>query len=205
LCSDEELRAYYEQPKQTTASRAQKRKFRYIFIDRKRPALNFRFRQGVCESRYGQAFTRTQEAGVKVQQIVLKVARKDLDAQVEQKAKDLIAKLGGNNQQSTEAAFAEAARGNSEDPATAKKRGFLGRLVKKNPNKPDALYDRAIDMEPGAISDIPIRYGGNWYILRRGDAVPKTFEEAKQEILVSLRNRRATEQHSNWPDGRKAV
>jgi hypothetical protein len=26
--------------------------------------------------------------------------------------------------------------------------------------------------------------------LRRGESVPKTFEEAKQELLVSLRNRR---------------
>ena len=45
-------------------------------------------------------------------------------------------------------------------------------------------------MQPGDISDIPIKYAGNWYILRRGDSVPKTFEEAKQELLVSLRNRR---------------
>ena len=42
-----------------------------------------------------------KEAGVKVQQIVLKVARKDLDAQVEQKAKDLIAKLRGPTGQGT--------------------------------------------------------------------------------------------------------
>jgi peptidyl-prolyl cis-trans isomerase D len=40
------------------------------------------------------------------------------------------------------------------------------------------------------MSDIPIRYGGNWYILRRGEEVPKTFAEAKPELLVSLRNRR---------------
>ena len=44
--------------------------------------------------------------------------------------------------------------------------------------------------QPGDVSDIPIKYAGNWYILRRGDSVPKTFEEAKQELLVSLRNRR---------------
>ena len=45
-------------------------------------------------------------------------------------------------------------------------------------------------MQPGDVSDIPIKYAGNWYILRRGDSVPKTFEEAKPELLVSLRNRR---------------
>src|SRR5215213_2935700 len=46
-------------------------------------------------------------------------------------------------------------------------------------------------MKPGDVTDIPIRYGGNWYILRRGESVPKTFAEAKPEILVSMRNRKA--------------
>jgi parvulin-like peptidyl-prolyl isomerase len=52
------------------------------------------------------------------------------------------------------------------------------------------LYERTLDMKPGQVSDIPIKYAGNYYILRRGDDVPKTFEEAKPELLVSLRNRR---------------
>ena len=43
-------------------------------------------------------------------------------------------------------------------------------------------------MQVGDVSDIPIRYLGNWYILRRGESVPKTFAEAKPEMLVSLRN-----------------
>ena len=46
-----------------------------------------------------------KQAGVKVQQILLKVARKDLDAQVEQKAKDLITKARGTTGQATEQAF----------------------------------------------------------------------------------------------------
>jgi peptidyl-prolyl cis-trans isomerase D len=120
----------------------------------------------------------------------LKVARKDLDAEVEQKAKELIAKLRGTTGQATEEAFAEAARGNSEEPISAGNKGYISKLVKKNPNKPDALYERAVDMQVGDVSDIPIKFANNWYILRRGDAVPKTFEEAKPELLVSLRNRR---------------
>ncbi|HXQ70027.1 MAG TPA: hypothetical protein VN844_06050, partial [Pyrinomonadaceae bacterium] len=31
---------------------------------------------------------------------------------------------------------------------------------------------------------------GNWYILRRGESVPKTFEQAKPELLISARNQR---------------
>jgi hypothetical protein len=45
-------------------------------------------------------------------------------------------------------------------------------------------------MRVGEVSDIPIRYGGHWYILRRGESVPKTFAEAKPELLVSARNSR---------------
>ena len=37
----------------------------------------------------------------------------------------------------TEAAFADLAKGNSEDPATAKDGGTVSGVVKKNPNKPD--------------------------------------------------------------------
>jgi peptidyl-prolyl cis-trans isomerase D len=44
-------------------------------------------------------------------------------------------------------------------------------------------------MQQGGVFDIPIKYAGNWYILRRGESVPKTFEEMKPELLASLRNR----------------
>jgi peptidyl-prolyl cis-trans isomerase D len=139
---------------------------------------------------FDQMSPQGKQAGVKVQQILLKVARKDLDAQVEQKAKDLIAKAVAAPAGTGEQVFADLAKGNSEDPATAKNGGFLPRPVKKNPNKVDALYDRAVDMEDGQVFDIPIKYAGNWYILRRGAPVLKTFEEAKPELLASMRNRR---------------
>jgi parvulin-like peptidyl-prolyl isomerase len=45
-------------------------------------------------------------------------------------------------------------------------------------------------MQPGEITE-PINYQGRYFILRRGDSVPKTFEDAKKELEVSLRNRRA--------------
>jgi parvulin-like peptidyl-prolyl isomerase len=159
-------------------------------VDQEKAASKVQVSDQELKAEYDKLAPEFKQAGVKVQQILLKVARKDLDPQVEQKGKDLVAKLRGQTGQVSEQAFAEAARGNSEDPATASNGGFLANPVKKNPNKPQALYERAVDMQPGEITD-PIRYGGNWYILRRGDPVPKTFEAAKQEILVSLRNRRS--------------
>src|SRR5882724_13431735 len=186
--TDEELRSFYESHKTDYRYDEPQRKVRYIYIDQEKVGSKLTIADKDLHDEYDKLSPEHKQAGVKVQQILLKVARKDLDAQVEQKAKDLITKLRGNTGQATEAAFAEAARGSSEDPATAKEGGFLPRLVKKNPNKPDALYERAVDMQPGDVTDVPIKYAGNWYILRRGDAVPKTFEEAKPELLVSLRN-----------------
>jgi peptidyl-prolyl cis-trans isomerase D len=188
--SDDELRNYFEQHKTDYRILEPQKKIRYLFVETDKIGSKISIADKDLREEYDKLAPEFKQAGVKVQQIMLKVARKDLDPQVEQKAKDLITRLRGTTGKVTEEAFAEVARGNSEDPATAKNGGFLPRPVKKNPNKPDALYERAVDMEPGDISDIPIRFGSNFYILRRGDAVPKTFEEAKPELLVSLRNRR---------------
>jgi peptidyl-prolyl cis-trans isomerase D len=189
--SDDELRNHYEQRKTDYRILEPQKKIRYVFINQEKAGAKLQVSDKELREEFERLPAENKQAGVKVQQILLKVARKDLDQQVEEKAKDLIKKARGTSGQSTKEAFAELARGNSEDPVTAKNGGFLGRLVKKNPNKSDALYDRVVDMEPGDISDIPIKYGGNWYILRRDESVQQTFEEAKPTLLVSSRNRRA--------------
>ena len=189
--SDEELRSYFESHKTDYRYLEPQRKVRYLFVDTEKVGSKLQIPEAELKAEYDSLDPKFKEAGVEIQQILLKVARKDLDAQVEQKAKDLITKLRGTTGQATKEAFAEAARGNSEDPATAKNGGLLPKPYKKNENKPHGLYDRAVDMKPGDVTDVPIRYDGNWYILRRGESVPKTFAEAKPEILVSLRNRKA--------------
>jgi peptidyl-prolyl cis-trans isomerase D len=188
--SDDELRSYYESHKTDYRFNEAQRKVRYLFINTEKVGSTLQISDEDLKTQYDSLQPQFKEAGVKVQQILLKVARKDLDAQVEQKAKDLIAKLRGPAGTATEQAFSEAAKGNSEDPTTARNGGFLAKPFKKNPNKPDGLYDRTVDMQVGEVSDIPIRYGGNWYILRRGESVPKTFAEAKPELLISARNSR---------------
>jgi len=192
--SDDELRAYYDSHKTDYRFLEPQKKVSYLFIDTEKVGSTLQIPEADLKTQYDSMQPQFKEAGVKVQQILLKVARKDLDAQVEQKAKDLITKLRGPNGQTSEQTFSEAAKGNSEDPATARNGGFLAKPFKKNPNKPDGLYDRTVDMQVGEVSDIPIRYGGNWYILRRGESVQKTFEEAKPELLVSARNSRAYNQ-----------
>jgi peptidyl-prolyl cis-trans isomerase D len=188
--SDQDARSYFDSHKEEYRYNEPQKKIRYVFLNTEKMASKLQISEQDLKKEYDQLDPKYQEAGFKVQQILLKVARKDLDSQVDQKAKDLIAKLLGPGGTTSEAAFAEAARGSSEDPNTAKNGGFLAKPFKKNPNKLDSLYDRLADMTPGQMTDVPIRYGGNFYILRRGESVPKTFEESKPELLVSLRNRR---------------
>ena len=188
--SDEELRSYYESHKTDYRYLEPQKKVRYVFIDTEKVGSKLNIPEADLKAEYDTVKPEYKEAGFKIQQIVLKVARKDLDPQVEEKARNLIIKLAKPGGKTDEASFSEAAKGNSEDPVTARNGGFLEKPFKKDPNKPNDLYDRVADMEPGQISDIPIRYKGDFYILRRGDAVQKTFAEAKPELLVSLRNRR---------------
>src|SRR5262249_3558993 len=133
--SDEELRSYYDSHKTDYRYLEPQRKVRYVFIDTEKAGSKLQISDEDLKQEFGQLKPPYNEAGVKVQQIVLKVARKDLDAQVEQKAKDLIAKLTNGTRKATEQAFSEAARGNSEDPATARNGGFLAAPYKDNPNK----------------------------------------------------------------------
>ena len=188
--SDDELKNYFEQHKTEYRFLEPQKKIRYVFIDQDKAGQKVTITDKDLRDEFDKLSPQGKQAGVKVQQILLKVARKDLDSQVEQKAKDLITKAIAASKETSEQVFADLARGNSEDPATAKSGGFLSRPVKKNPNKVDALYDRTVDMEEGQISDIPIKYAGNWYIFRRGASVSKTFEEAKPEVMASMRNRK---------------
>lgn len=189
--SDDELRNHFEQKKTDYRILEPQKKIRYLFINTEKAGSKLQVTDKELREEFERLPAENKQAGVKVQQILLRVARQDLDQQVEEKAKDLIKRARGTSGQPTKETFAELARGNSEDPATAKNGGFLNRLIKKNPNKPDGLYDRAVDMQPGDVSDIPIKYAGNWYILRRDESVQQTFEEAKPTLLVSSRNRRA--------------
>jgi len=137
-------------------------------------------------------------AGVKVQQIVLKVANPKLDQDVLTKASQIVARIRKDDLTASEEDFAEAARGNSEEPQTAKAGGWLPGLVKRNPNRKAGstpgnvadLLQNTLEWKEGQVGD-PLKTGNAYYIFRRGAVVPKTFEDAKQEIMVSLRNRKA--------------
>lgn len=186
---DDELKAYYEKHKTEYNILVPQKKIRYVFIDQDKSGQKIQISDQELRTEYDSLKPEFKQAGVKVQQIVLKIAREDLDATVKAKADGLVAKARGNTGSATEEAFAELAKGNSEDPGTAKDGGRVAGIVKKNANKPDDPYQKVLDLQPGEVTDA-IKYKNAYYILRRGDPVPKTFEDAKPELLVSLRNRR---------------
>jgi peptidyl-prolyl cis-trans isomerase D len=187
--TDDELKAYYEKHKTDYNILVPQKKIKYVFIDQDKSGQKLQISDKELKDEYDSLKPEYKQAGVKVQQIVLRVARADLDATVKAKADELVAKARGASETTTEEAFAELAKGNSEDPATAKNGGEVNGVVKKNPNKADDPYQKVLDLQPGEVTD-PIKYKNAYFILRRGESVPKTFEVAKVELLVSLRNRR---------------
>ena len=187
--TDDELKAYYDKHKIDYNILMPQKKIKYVFIDQDKSGAKLQITDKELHDEYDNLQPQYKQAGVKVQQIVLKIAREDLDATVKAKADGLVTKARGPSGNATEQAFSDLAKGNSEDPATAKNGGLVNGIVKKNPNKTDDPYQQVLDLQPGEITD-PIKYKNAYYILRRGDSVPKTFEDAKPELLVSLRNRR---------------
>jgi peptidyl-prolyl cis-trans isomerase D len=190
--SDEELRGYYDQHKTDYRFLEPQKKIRYLYIDQAKVGEKIQIPEADLKAEFDNLKPENRVAGVKVQQIVLKVAHPSLDASVKEKAENLLKKIQGEGTNISEEKFAEYARGNSEDPATARNGGLLAKPFKKDPNKPNALYDRMVDLPVGVITDVVIKYGGNYYIMRRGEEVQKTFDDAtKNELRVSLQNRRS--------------
>jgi peptidyl-prolyl cis-trans isomerase D len=187
--TDDEMKAYYEGHKNSYSITVPQKKIKYVFIDQDKSGQKVQIADKDLKDRYDTLDPQYKQAGVKVQQIVLKVARPDLDATVKAKADELVSKARGTQETTTEAAFSDLAKGNSEDPATARNGGQVAGVVKKNPNKSDDPYQKTLDLQPGEVTD-PIKYKNAYFILRRGESVPKTFEDAKPELLVSLRNQR---------------
>jgi peptidyl-prolyl cis-trans isomerase D len=166
------------------------KKIRYLFVDQGKVGEKIQIPDADLRAEYDKLTPEQKQGGHRVQQIVLKVADPKLDETVKAKADALAKQARGTSGTMTEAEFTELVKGNSEDPVTAKAGGWLAGNVKKNPNKPDDPLQRTFETEVGGISG-PIKYGSAYYIFRRGESVTKTFEEAKQELIVSMRNRKA--------------
>jgi peptidyl-prolyl cis-trans isomerase D len=196
--SDEDMRQYFDAHKTDYRFLEPQKNIRYVFVSQDKVGQKLDISDEDLRKEYDALKPENKMAGVRVQQIVLRVPSPQQDQQILQKATDLVAKIRKEDLTADADAFAELARGNSEDPSTAKGGGWLPSLVKKNPNKkpagtpgnPADLLQNTLDWKEGQVGD-PLKTGSAYYIFRRGPAVPKTFEDARQELLVSLRNRRS--------------
>lgn len=189
--TDAELRDYFEKNKQSYYISVPQKKIKYIFINTNKIGEKIPISDADLRAEYDKLPADKKIGGVLGQEIVLRVAKPELDGVVQTKAAELIARLKGDGSQPvTEQAFADLAKGQSENPASAQNGGKLPGPVRENPNKPDDPYQRLLKMKPGEITE-PILYQSRYFILRRGEDVPKSFEDAKKELEVSLRNRRA--------------
>lgn len=188
--SEADLRAYYDSRATDFRILEEQKKIRYVYIDQAKLGEKIEIPDADLQAEYDQLSPENKQAGVRVQQIVLRVARPDLDEAVRTKAEELVQKARGDDGNASAEEFAELARGNSEDPATAKNGGLINGVVRKNANKPDDPLQTTLTMTEGAVSE-PIKYGNSYYIFRRGESVPKSFADARPELLASLRNRRA--------------
>ena len=196
--SDEDLRQYFEAHKTDYRFLEPQKKVRYLFINQEKAGSKLQISDEELRQEYDALAPDKKMAGVRVQQIVLKVARPELDQEVLAKATQLVSQIRKADLTAGEEEFATLARGNSEDPATAQNGGWMPNPVRRSPNKKATptpgnaaeLAQVTLDWKDGQVGD-PLKTGNAYYIFRRGAVVPKTFEDAKQELLVSSRNRRS--------------
>jgi peptidyl-prolyl cis-trans isomerase D len=199
--SDEELARFFQERQTDYRFLEPQKKIRYLFVNTNKVAEKLQISDEDLRKEYEERDVEQKQAGVRVQQIVLRVKQPELDQEVLTRATELVSRVrSAQDLTASEEAFADLARGNSEDAATAQQGGWLPNVVRRIPNrKPPAtpgagglndLLQNTLDMKEGQVGD-PLKTGNAYYIFRRGPSVPKTFEEAKPELLVSLRNRRA--------------
>src|SRR5437763_6295228 len=196
--SEDDMRQYFDAHKTDYRFLEPQKKIRYLFISQDKVGQKLQISDEDLRKEYDSLKPENKMAGVRVQQIVLRVADPKLDQDVLSKASQIVQRIRKDDLTASEDDFAEAARGNSEDPATAKTGGWLPAPVKRIPNRKAGttpgnvsdLLQNTLEWKEGQVGD-PLKTGNAYYIFRRGPAVPKTFEDAKQELLVSMRNRKA--------------
>jgi peptidyl-prolyl cis-trans isomerase D len=188
--TDDELKTYFDQNKQNFYIAVPQKKIRYIFLNSTKVGSKLPITDEDLKAEFEKVPADKKIKGVEGQEIVLRVPKPEFEQEYMQKANEIVTQARKDGEKSSEEAFAELARGRSENPKTAPNGGKIAGLVKENPSNATDPYQQLLKMQPGDVSE-PISYKGRIFILRRGEAVPKTFEDAKIELTVSLKNRKA--------------
>jgi len=194
--TDAELQEYFEKNKANYYINVEQKKIRYIFLNTSKVGEKIPLSDEDLKAEYEKVPADKKSKGVEAQQIVLRVPKPEFKAQVLEKANQIAERAKKDGATVTEEAFAELVRGYSEDAVSKANGGKLPTLVRDNPNlknNPNAVLppsQTVLGMKEGEVSE-PVESGSNYYIFRRGKEIPKTFEDAKPELEISLRNRKA--------------
>lgn len=194
--TDEELKEYFEKNKATYYIGSPQKKIKYVFLNTAKVGEKIPLTDEDLKAEYEKIPADKKTKGVEAQQIVLRIAKPEFKAQVLEKAQQVAERAKKDGPTITEEAFTEIVKGYSEDGVSKANNGKLPGLVRDNPNlknNPNAQQppqQTVLAMKEGQVSE-PIEFGSNYYIFRRGKEIPKTYEDAKPELEVSLRNRKA--------------
>ena len=194
--TDQELQDYFEKNKANYYINVPQKKIRYIFLNTSKVGEKLPLSDEELRAEYDKIPTDKKTKGVEAQQIVLRVAKPEFKAQTLEKANQIVQTAKKDGATVSEEAFTNLVRGYSEDAASKANGGKLPALVRDNPNlknNPNAVLppqQTVLGLKEGEVSE-PVESGNAYYIFRRGKEIPKTFEDAKPELEVSLRNRKA--------------
>lgn len=194
--TDDELKTYFEQNKKNYFINSPQKKIRYVFLNTSKVGEKIPLTDEELKAEFDKIPADKKSKGVEGQQIVIRIPKPEFKAQILERANQIAERAKKDGATISEEAFAELVRGYSEDAVSKQNGGKLPNLVRENPNlqnTPNAVLPPSqtlLAMKEGEVSQ-PIESGSNYFIFRRGKEIPKTFEDTKKELEVSLRNRKA--------------
>lgn len=192
--TEEELRAFFEQRKEDFKSDKKQRKIDYVYVSQEQVSKTMT----ISDEELRKDFDPEKHiAGIRVSQIVIKYLVDKDEPTAREKANELVSRARGTLTGKPED-FAALARGYSQDTTTKDKGGDLG-FIKREDIKPGSYLMNALNLKEGEISD-PIHEGKAYYILKLVERRTKTFEEAKEALLASARNRLSYKRASEIAD-----
>ncbi|MBX7219213.1 MAG: SurA N-terminal domain-containing protein [Blastocatellia bacterium] len=193
--TDAEIRAYFDSHKELFRVTGEQRKIRYLYVNQEKAGITIPVSDEDLRKEYNPD---NQIKNIRVQEIVLNVLAEKDEPTVKTKALELISRARGNGADKPGEDFAKLAQGNSQDTATATKGGDLGLVERSSVKSGDAL-EEAFKMKVGEVSE-PIRRGNQYFIFKVTERNSKTFEEAKEGLLASVRNRLSYKKASEIAD-----
>ena len=192
--TDQEVKAYFDSHKDAFRATKDQRKIQYLFISQEKAGETVPVTDEELRKEYDPE---KQVKSIKVKQIVLNVLTPKDEDTVRTKANELVKRARGVDNTPAED-FDALARGNSQDTASAPNGGDLG-LVERSNVKPGDVLEQAFSLEVNKVSE-PILKNNKFYIFKVTEKTPKTFEEAREALMASVRNRLSYKQASKFAD-----